>query len=163
VRKMTYKTDYLKLVSASVICLSMVWVNSSFSITGKGQWYDDLVKPSFTPPGIVFSIVWPALYILMGTAVFLIWNKGFESYAAKIAIAMFFFQLLLNGTWSVIFFGMHNVGAAMIEIILLWVAIAVCTIKFFAISNLAGALMVPYLVWVAFAAVLNVSIWFLNR
>lgn len=132
-------------------------------MTGRGQWYDDLVKPSFTPPGIVFCIVWPIIYILIGTAVFLIWYRGFESYAAKTAIAIFFFQLLLNGIWSVIFFGMHNVGAAAIEILLLLVAIVVCTIKFFAISNLAGALMLPYLIWVAFATVLNVSIWFLNR
>ena len=160
---MAYRTDYLKLVSAIVICLSAAWVNASFTIDGKGQWYHSLSKPVFTPPDIVFSIVWPTIYILMGIAAFMIWHKGVESYAAKVAIAIFFFQLMLNAVWSIVFFGMHNITAAMIEITVLWAAILVCTIKFFAISNIAGALMLPYLIWVAFAMILNISIWLLNR
>jgi benzodiazapine receptor len=153
---MHYRTDYLKLVSALVICLSVAWVNASFTIAGKGQWYHALSKPPFTPPDVIFSIVWPAIYLLMGTAAFLVWQKGISSHAAKVAIAIFFFQLLLNSVWSVIFFGMHNITAAMIEVIVLWIAILFCTIKFFAISNIAGVLMLPYLLWAAFAAALNI-------
>jgi tryptophan-rich sensory protein len=77
-------------------------------------------------------------------------------------MTLFGAQLLLNVTWSWIFFGMHQPGWAFVEIVILWLAIVATTVAFFHCSKLAGWLMVPYLGWVSFAAVLNFTIWRLN-
>jgi tryptophan-rich sensory protein len=62
----------------------------------------------------------------------------------------------------VLFFGFQDPGAAVVEIILLWVAILATLIVFWRRSRWAGGLLVPYLAWVTFAAILNVAIWRMN-
>lgn len=127
-----------------------------------GDWYRQIRKPSFTPPGWVFGPVWTLLYLSMAVAVWLVWLKaGFA--AAPLAMAVFGAQLFLNGLWSKLFFGMHNPGLALVDIVLLWVAIAGTIVSFWRVSPVAGAALLPYLTWVSFASVLNYSVWALNR
>lgn len=78
------------------------------------------------------------------------------------ALAAFGAQLALNTLWSIIFFGMRSPGAALVEIVFLWVAIAATMVLFYKISKPAGLLFLPYIAWVSFAAFLNYSIWTLN-
>jgi tryptophan-rich sensory protein len=127
------------------------------------QWYPSLIKPSFTPPGWLFPIVWPVLYFMMAVAAFLIARKGLNRKPVQIALVIFAFQLLLNALWSPIFFTLHLIGLAAIEIIFLWAGILATIIYFWRISRFASLLLWPYLAWVSFAAVLNFSIWYLNR
>jgi len=97
----------------------------------------------------------------MAITAWLIWRpEGFK--VAAMPLTLFGVQLLLNGSWSWIFFGMHQPGWAFLEIVILWLAIVATTVAFFRCSKLAGWLLVPYLVWVSFAAVLNLTIWRLN-
>jgi len=126
-------------------------------------WYADLAKPSFNPPDWIFGVVWPILYVMMGVAAFLISNKGISSKQTKVALGLFVFQLILNGLWTPIFFGLHMMGLALAEIILLWVAILVTIFAFWRISKPATYLLIPYILWVSFAVVLNASLWHLNR
>jgi translocator protein len=136
------------------------------------QWYPTLNKPSWNPPSWVFGPVWTALYISMAIAAFLVWRRasihaGGESAplfprAARLAFILTAVQLILNGFWSVIFFGMRQPGWAFAEIIALWLAIAACTAAYWRWSRVAAALMLPYLAWVTFASVLNFAIWQLN-
>ena len=99
----------------------------------------------------------------MPSSTFLVWRTGLDVDGVKIALAVFAAQLALNGLWSVLFFGMQAPGWALVEIILLWIAIAVTTVLFWRVAPLPGALLLPYWGWVSFAAVLNAALWWLNR
>jgi len=137
----------------------------SLAVTDPGfsSWYAALEKPGFTPPGWVFGPVWTILYLLMGVAAFLVWQRGLGSRLVRTALASFLVQLVLNAAWSPVFFGLHRIGLALGIVVLLWVAIALTMYWFFRVSRPAGMLLVPYLLWVSFATVLNASIWHLNR
>lgn len=126
------------------------------------DWYRTVEKPVFNPPDFVFGPVWTALYIMMGIAFVLVWKAGAESGRKRKAMTLYFLQLLLNFLWSLIFFGAHEIGWALVEIALLWVTIILTINAFRKISSLAAWLLVPYLCWVSFAAVLNFAIWKLN-
>ncbi len=100
---------------------------------------------------------------MMGVAAFLVWRKGLDVDGVRIALTVFAVQLALNGLWSILFFGMRAPGLALVEIILLWIAIAITTVLFWRVTPTAGVLLLPYLGWVSFASVLNASLWWLNR
>jgi len=126
-----------------------------------GAWYASLVKPAWTPPDAVFAPVWTVLYVLMGVAAWLVWRRmGFAG--ASVALALFIAQLILNGLWSYLFFGIHRIDLALLEIIILWVAILVVAMLFWHEDRLAGVLMIPYLLWAGFATGLNFALWRLN-
>lgn len=138
-------------------------IGSIFTVGSVNDWYPVLVKPALNPPAWVFGPVWTALFALMGIAAFLVWKKGLERRDVKIALGIFVFQLALNTLWSIIFFGLHSPGGALIEIVFLWLAILATIIAFAKISKPAAWLLAPYILWVSFAAYLNWSIWMLSR
>jgi tryptophan-rich sensory protein len=124
-------------------------------------WYQALEKPPFNPPDWLFAPVWTALYILMGIAAWRIWRlRSFE--ATRTAFAVFGVQLCLNLAWSFLFFGLQRIDLALLEIVILLIAIITNTIVFWRIERLAGLLFVPYAVWVTYATILNASLWLLN-
>lgn len=147
-----YKSLILFLVLTSAVAL----VGSQFL---PGAWYAALHKPLFNPPNWIFAPVWSALYVMMAVAAWRVWRRvgGIDS-----AIVLWVVQLVLNGLWSWIFFGMHRTGLALIDIGVMLVLIAIVTVAFMRRDRLAGYLMWPYLAWVAFASVLNLSLWWLN-
>jgi len=127
-----------------------------------GEWYAQLNKPVWNPPNWIFGPVWTALYTMMAIAAWLVWRRGGFA-TQKVPLGLFLLQLLLNAAWSALFFGLRNPGLAFAEIILLWLAILGTLLAFGKAHRLAGVLMVPYLAWVTFAAVLNFTLWQLNR
>jgi benzodiazapine receptor len=151
-----------KLIASIIICQLAGVIGSLFTTPAIPSWYATLKKPSFTPPNWIFSPVWIALFVLMGIAAFLVWNKGLTDQKVKIALSIFGVQLILNVLWSVMFFGLRSPLVGLIEIAVLWVAILLTILYFFKVSNTAGILLIPYILWVSFAAVLNFSIWRLN-
>lgn len=126
-----------------------------------GEWYAQLKKPLWNPPGWIFGPVWTALYIMMAIAAWLIWRSGGFS-ARRKALMLFLLQLLLNAAWSPLFFGLHQPALAFVEIVLLWLAILATLLVFWKVQRRAGVLLLPYLAWVSFAAVLNFTLWQLN-
>lgn len=126
-------------------------------------WYATLARPWFSPPAWVFAPVWTAIYLIMGIAAFLVWQRGLAVPFARQALGVFAAQLALNWLWSALFFGMRAPGVAFVEIVLLWCLIAWCVVLFFRVRPAAGWLMVPYLAWVTFATALNLEFWRLNR
>ncbi len=137
-------------------------IGSVFTISAIPNWYAGLVKPALNPPAWVFGPAWTTLYALMGIAAFLIWRMGWERKEVKMALGVFGTQLFLNAIWSIIFFGLQNPGWALVDIVLLWLAIVWTMVVFYKISRPAAYLLVPYLLWVSFASYLNYSIWMLN-
>ena len=125
-------------------------------------WYaDELQKPGWTPPGWLFAPVWTVLYLMMGTAAWLLWRKG-GFLAALAPLSLFLAQLVLNAAWSLIFFGLRRPDLALAELAVLWLAITATAITFYRRDRLAGLLLVPYLSWTTFAAALNFAIWRMN-
>ena len=155
--------NVIRLGIAVMIPLMVGGLSGLVTAQGVRDWYPTLIKPSFNPPSWVFGPVWTLLYLMMGIAAFLVWQKGWDSGAVKVALALFAIQLILNGLWSILFFGIRSPGLAFAEILLLWISIGATVVLFWRVSPVAGMLLLPYEAWVTFAAVLNGSIWILNR
>jgi len=161
--------NLFKLVIAIAVSELVGIIGSVFTISAIPTWYAGLVKPALNPPAWVFGPAWTTLYALMGVSLFLVWKQHssiLENVRMlrmwKIGIAAFFVQLSLNSVWSIIFFGLQNPGWALVDIVLLWLAIVWTMVVFYKISKPAAYLLVPYLLWVSFASYLNYSIWALN-
>lgn len=125
------------------------------------DWYAELDKPSWQPPGQVFGPVWSVLYAAQAIAAWLVWKRGGSD--SQQALRLFGAQLLLNAGWSVLFFGLHRLSWALFEIAALWIAIAATMAAFRKHSLVAFWLLVPYLAWVSFATALTYAIWRRNR
>ncbi len=151
-----------RLVSAIAICQLAGIVGSVFTFSAIPAWYASLAKPAFSPPNWIFGPVWLLLYTLMGISLYLVWNKGFKKRENRTALYLFGTQLALNSLWSILFFGLKNPFYALLEIIVLWIMIALTIRAFSRISGRAAQLLVPYILWVSFAAVLNFFVWRLN-
>ena len=152
----------LKLVSAIGISELAGIIGSVFTMPSVTSWYAEIAKPVINPPAWVFGPVWTTLFALMGVAAFLVWRKGLKRRDVKIALSIFIGQLIFNTLWSIIFFGLHSPGGALVEIVFLWFAIAATIIAFAKVSKPAAWILAPYILWVSFAAYLNYSIWILN-
>ena len=150
------------LLIAIIICQMAGAIGSLFTSSQIPTWYAGLVKPVWNPPGWIFGPVWTMLYTLMGIAAYRIWLKSMSKEPVRIAICLFASQLVFNSLWSIIFFDMHNTGAAFIEILMLLGLILGTTGMFFRLDRLSGYLMVPYILWVSFATLLTYTIWSLN-
>jgi benzodiazapine receptor len=107
----------------------------------------------------LFAPVWTALYVLMGFAAWRVWKKTGLKSPEMIAFAI---QLILNFAWSAIFFGLHRIGAALVELAVLDLAILLTAILFARRDRIAGLMLLPYLAWSLFASVLNHAFWQLN-
>ncbi|MHC4478078.1 MAG: TspO/MBR family protein [Planctomycetota bacterium] len=152
-----------KLICSVSVCIATGFVGSLATTDSVNTWYADLSRPSFTPPDWAFGVVWPILYVMMGISAFIIWNQGFSNRQVKVALGLFILQLVLNGLWTPIFFGLHMMALALAEITLLWVAIIMTIFTFWRISRAAAYLLVPYILWVSFAIALNFALWQLNQ
>lgn len=124
-------------------------------------WYHGLQRPSWTPPDVVFGPVWTTLYVLMAIAAWRIWRCP-PTAVRSAGLALWWVQLAANGLWSPLFFGLHRVGPALIDIGVLLGLLAACVLAFRRLVPWAGWLMLPYLAWVCYAATLNYGILILN-
>ena len=126
-----------------------------------GGWYAGLVKPAWNPPGWIFGLVWTVLYALMAVAAWRVWLQGGWA-RQKRALGLFLLQWTLNALWTPLFFGLHQPGWALAEILVLLAANLATNRAFWRVDRLAGLLLLPYAAWVSFATVLNWTIWRLN-
>jgi len=156
-----HKEEAMKRWGSLVLFLALVvlvsWWGSRFM---PGQWYAELIKPGWNPPAWVFGPVWSTLYVLMAVAAWQVWNSG---HAGRVtAIGLWLLQLIFNGAWSWLFFGLNRPGIAMFELAALVVLVAITCAAFYRIRPAAAGMLLPYLAWVCFALVLNVTLWRLN-
>lgn len=126
------------------------------------DWYATLTKPIWNPPNWVFGPVWTTLYALMGVAAWLVWRRGGWR-AQRRRLGWFTAQLVLNALWTPLFFGLHRLDLALLEIVVLWSAIVATIVAFARTNTVAAWLLAPYLAWVSFASVLTFALWQLNR
>ena len=152
-----------KLIIAILICESTGILSGLIANTGMNPWFDALNKPSWNPPAFLFAPVWTLLYLLMGISLWLIWKSNTPAPQKINAIILFALQLFLNFWWSIIFFNFHSPAFALVNIILMLILILLTIISFSKHSKPAAWLLVPYMAWVSFAAILNYTIWVLNK
>ena len=152
----------LRPLLCASICLIIGGGSGFLTADSISTWYIDINKPFFNPPNWVFGPVWTTLYTIMGISVGLIWNTGIQSKNTKKALWVFAIHVLLNGLWSILFFGLKNPELAFIEIVLLLASIIYYTQIFYRIRPLTAWLQIPYIFWVSFASILNGSIAWLN-
>ncbi len=155
--------NWLKLLASVAVCQLAGFLGSLFTRPAIPGWYAQLQKPSFAPPNWLFGPMWISLYLLMGIAAYLVWQKGLAASGVRLALGIFIFQLLLNAAWSPVFFGLRSPLAGAAVIVVLWLAIAATIFAFAKVSQPAAWLLVPYILWVTLASALNISIYFLNR
>jgi tryptophan-rich sensory protein len=166
---------FKKIVTALafiLLCLFAGLIGSAATFLSITTWYANINKPSFSPPNWIFGPVWTTLYVLMGIAAYLVYEKGTQiekENSKKIkkteiaaALNIFAFQLALNVLWSLVFFGFHSPLGALVVIMLLWLLIFVSILRFYPINKYAAYLMIPYMLWVSFASILNLFIFLLN-
>ncbi len=153
----------LRIALVVMTCLVIGYLSGMVTRESITTWYPTLIKPIFNPPNWIFAPVWTSLYIMMGVAGGLVWNKldGNETLVKK-AFLFFIIQLALNALWTLIFFKLHNLLLASIEVVLLLLMIFETYTQFKKIDKIAGLLLIPYLAWVSFATILTISIWYLN-
>lgn len=143
------------LVVFAALVAAAAWTGSTFM---PGEWYAGLAKPSFTPPNWLFPVAWTILYIMIAIAGWLAWQAG----GMSSAVSIWGLALILNALWSYLMFGRHEIGLALADIVVLWIAIAAFIVASWPRDRRAALLFVPYLLWVSFAALLNFEVWRLN-
>ena len=149
------KINWKLLLIAFVAVHLIAFVGSRFTDTS--GWYDN-VKPGITPPNFVFPIVWTILFILISISFyFILISKG---QTKKIAIIIFIINLILNGLWSYLFFGLHMPVLAFVDLILVWISILLMIYASYKLNKVSSYLLVPYALWVGFAGILNYLIAF---
>lgn len=150
-----------KILVSLALPLTIGGVAGAVTAQNVRTWYPQLNKPWFTPPNALFAPVWTLLYLTMGISLYLVWRQP-PSMARKQALTAFAVQLFFNFWWSILFFQFHQVGWALIDIVLLWMGIVWMIARFYKVSRLAANLQWPYLAWVSFATALNAGVWYLN-
>lgn len=161
--KSQLRMSYLRFALFTVPLILMLGIVSGrVANSGYGNaWFAALVKPDIMPPGWVFGVAWPVLYILLGLAIAIILNAR-GARGRSLAVGLFTAQMLLNFAWSPVFFGMHQVRTALVIIVAMLVLSVVTASLFARIRKTAALLMLPYLGWLSFATMLNYQIIQLN-
>ena len=154
-------TEWLALVVFVVGSLAAGLLGSIATYPNIPTWYAALARPPLSTPNWVFGPVWTTLYILMGIAAFLVWQRR-DHPAARRGLALFGVQLVLNVLWSWLFFGVHSIGLAFVCVVALWLAILGTIERFYRVRPVAAYLLVPYIAWTTFATYLTGAYWYLN-
>lgn len=123
-----------------------------------GPWYEALQKPWFNPPNWLFGPAWTVLYVLIAIAGW----RTFERRPTGTAMKLWWAQLVLNFSWSPVFFTLHSIGLALVIILAMLAAILGFVAVTWNRDRAAALLFVPYAAWVSFAGALNAAIWLLN-
>ncbi len=149
-----------RLVSLAVFLFLTIVTAAVAGLFVGGDWYLAMSKPSWNPSAMLLASVWAVLYVLMAVSAWMVWDT--MRALARVALGWWGLQLLLNITWSWMFFGLHRVGWAL-GVISLWLVVVVIVIRTFRPVKLeASTLMMPLAAWLIFVWVLNFYQWHLN-
>lgn len=140
-----------------------VGIVSAALTRGNMNIYEKLNTPPPSPPSILFPIIWTILYVLMGISSAMIYtNRERNPEAAKRGLIWYGVSLVLNFSWSIVFFNLQAAFFALLVLIALLFTIIRTILEYRKVKPIAAYLQIPYAIWVAFAGYLNVGIWLLN-
>ena len=152
------RNSVFSLILILIITFIVPMIGSYITSTFKEPWYSQIILPSFNPPSWIFAPVWSILYFLMSLAIWRIWINSFDTKLLKI----YFIHLFFNSTWSIIFFGFHLIGLALLNLGIILSFIIILMKEYFSRDKISFYLMFPYLAWSSYALILNSSIFLLN-
>ena len=152
------KNKYLSLLFILLITFIASAIGGFTTASFKEPWYSQIILPSFNPPSWVFGPVWTILYLMMSVAIWKIWINSFDLKLLK----FYFIHLFFNGAWSIIFFGFHEIGLALINLVVIIVFIILLMKRYLIIDKVSFYLMAPYFLWSSYALILNSAIFILN-
>tara|TARA_Y100001980_G_C14469918_1_gene250286 strand:+ start:518 stop:982 length:465 start_codon:yes stop_codon:yes gene_type:complete len=152
------KNKYISFAIILLITFAAPAIGSYATSTFKEPWYSQIILPSFNPPSWVFAPVWSSLYLMMSLAIWKIWINTFDIKLLKI----YFVHIFFNSTWTIIFFGFHQIGLALLNLIIILIFILILMKEYFKKDKISFYLMVPYISWSSYALVLNTAIFLLN-
>ena len=145
-----------------VVTLAIGGLGGLATASSVTTWYATLNKPGFTPPNAVFGPAWTVLYLLMAISAWRVWRRPGPEPMRRKALRLWALQLALNFAWSFLFFGLRAPVVALVEVLVLLIAIAATLAASWRIDRVAGLLLAPYLAWTAFASLLTFEVWRLN-
>ncbi len=154
------KKNWLGLLGF-IILIEAIGAISGFFSQGSAEIYSSLVKPPLSPPSLLFGIVWPILYALLGISLYRIY-KSKNTDKGKQALLIFFIQLAVNVIWPLAFFTFESYIIALVVLLILDALAIIMYQKFLDIDKLSAQLLIPYLIWIIFATYLNIGIVILN-
>lgn len=155
------RDDLSGLIAAVVLC-EVVGAAPAFVTSQElSTWYAGLARPALAPPNWVFGPVWTVLFALLGVAAYVVYRDA-TGPDRRSALGAFVAQYAFNVSWTLVFFGQHDIQGGLVVIGVLWVLIAYTAYAFYRIRPAAGYLLLPYLLWVSFATYLNYQFWVLN-
>ena len=152
------KNKYLSLFLILFITFSASAIGGFTTTSFKEPWYSEIILPNFNPPSWVFAPVWTLLYIMMSIAIWKIWINTFDLKLLK----LYFIHLFFNATWSITFFGFHQIGLALINLIIILIFIILLMRRYLTRDKISFYLMTPYFLWSSYALILNSTIFILN-
>ena len=153
------KNKFLSFIILAIATYSASFVGGIATYAYKEPWYSSLVKSGFNPPDWIFAPIWTTLYLFMTIAIWSAWHKSNRDVNL---IYLYMTHLLFNTTWSIVFFVLHNIFLALINLIILIILILALIYKFKNISKFSLYLMIPYLLWSCYALFLNTTLYILN-
>jgi tryptophan-rich sensory protein len=153
------KNKFLSFILFGLITYSASVIGGLVTVGFKEPWYSLINKPTFNPPSWVFAPVWTTLYLMMTIAIWLFWHSRNREMNT---IYVYFIHIVFNATWSIVFFGLHQILLALIVLIGLILIIIILMLRFKRVNIVSYYLMIPYLLWCCYALVLNFNIFLLN-
>ena len=153
------KNKFLSFIFFLTITFLASFIGAFTTINYKEPWYSQLIKSNYNPPDWVFAPVWTSLYLMMTFAIWIFWHcKNKDTYTVYI----YFLHIIINTTWSIVFFGLHQIFLAMIVLVILIFYIIVLILRFRRVNLVSYYLMIPYLLWCSYALFLNFNLFLLN-
>ena len=152
------KNKYLSLFLIILITSLASAIGGFTTASFKEPWYSEIILPSFNPPSWVFAPVWTTLYIMMSIAIWKIWINSFDTKILK----LYFIHLFFNSAWSIVFFGFHQIGLALINLVIILIFIVLLMRSYLGRDKTSFYLMIPYLLWSSYALILNSTIFLYN-
>ena len=153
------KNKFLSFILFFIITFSASFIGGLTTITYKEPWYSQLIKSNYNPPDWIFAPVWSTLYLMMTLAIWFFWHTKNRDMNT---IYIYFIHIVFNTTWSIVFFGLHQIFLALVVLIILILLIITLIIRFKRVNFVSYYLMIPYLLWCIYALFLNLNILLLN-
>ena len=153
------KNKFLSFILFGLITYSASVIGGLVTVGFKEPWYSLINKPTFNPPSWIFAPVWTSLYLMMTIAIWLFWHSRNRDMNT---IYIYFIHIVFNTTWSIVFFGLHQILLALIVLMILIILIIILILKFKRVNYVSSYLMIPYLLWSCYALFLNFNLYILN-
>ena len=153
------KNKILSFILFFIITYSASIVGGLVSVSLKEPWYSELIKSNYNPPAWIFAPVWTILYLMMSFSIWIYWHSKNRDI---MTIYIYIIHIFFNATWSVVFFGFHQIFLALIVLVILISLIIILILKFKRVNIVSFYLMIPYLLWCCYALFLNFNLIVLN-